>query len=277
MPACRRSSRTVWKPILDSVRLADAHHDPAPPTPRSPTRPHPAAGAGAGARRGAVCDGIRLPGRGAEWRELRRCGCNVRPVRPVVADRVTVAAPSRQRPSPRRNCPAARSARIRSRPRPPRAKVRNVHLKWLPSVTAHSCHGDNPLGFAAEFPSIPPVPPTAPIAEARPADSISLSDDPQVRASPFPPTRRPDAANPLKSSAMIPASTRRQSHRPSGPRERVRAGPARQTPTGEPHDPAHCGPLSSRRSCSRRPRPLTTPGSRRTPTSSAPATPSTST
>ena len=124
--------------------------------------------------------------------ELRRCGCKVKGrsqacccgPRDCCGGVAATPIPEPELPS----CPKCKVKKSA-----PAAPPKSTALKWLPSVTAHSCHGDNPLGFAAEFPSIPPVPPTAPIAEARSADSISLSDDaPGSRRAipPDPPPRR---------------------------------------------------------------------------------------
>ena len=158
-PACplRFSTRTGWKPIL-RISAHPAEWRTMIPHPRRLVRRlgrilRPALVLALVA--GAVCHGVRLPGRGEERRDAP--SLRLQSPRPLSGLLLRTAhllrQQSRPNPSPRRNRPVVRSARIRSRAAPRRSQVaKSSTLKWLPSVTAQSCHGDNPHGSDRRVP-----------------------------------------------------------------------------------------------------------------------------
>ena len=107
---------------------------------------------------------------------VRRCGCKVRGpsercccgTRECCGGVAAKPIPAPEPPS----CPKCKKNAPAATPATPSSS-----LKWLPRVAAHAGHGDNPLGFAAEGPTIPPAVPPAATAEPRPTDTLPLSDD----------------------------------------------------------------------------------------------------
>ena len=127
---------------------------------------------------------------------LRRCGCKVRgPSAACCCGPRTCCDTSATQPIAAPEPPSCPKCKDKKpAPAPAAAPVaKSSTLKWLPSVTAQSCHGDNPHGLVAEFPSMPPTLPAAPTAEPRPViRHLLVNDFPGSRLSipPDPPPRR---------------------------------------------------------------------------------------
>ena len=107
---------------------------------------------------------------------VRACGCKVRGPSEACCcgpggccDLVAgLAQPSLAEPDPPA-CP-----KCRAKQSAPTEKTATT--VWLAAVKARQCHGEGPLGLAADIPAIPPVVTTATAFAPRLSDSISLSD-----------------------------------------------------------------------------------------------------
>jgi hypothetical protein len=105
---------------------------------------------------------------------VRACGCKVRGPSEACCcgpggccDLVAgLAQPSLAEPEPPA-CP-----KCRAKQSAPAAKT----IAWLATMQARQCHGEGPLGLAADIPAIPPATPAAAVFAPRLSDPISLSD-----------------------------------------------------------------------------------------------------
>lgn len=188
------STRTGWKPILRFDRPAEART--MIPHPRRLVRRlrrllRPVLVLVLVAAQCVTVFGYPVVIRSGET--IRRCGCKVKgPTEACCCGPRACCGGVAGEPIPEPEQPACPKCKVKKttpRPAPPAPPT----LKWLPRVTARSCHGDSPLGFAAEFPSIPPAMPAAPSLTLRPIDTVSLADDAvasQRAIPPDPPPRR---------------------------------------------------------------------------------------
>jgi hypothetical protein len=124
---------------------------------------------------------------------IRRCGCKVKGPTEVCCCGLRAGCGGiAGEPIPEPEQPTCPKCKVKkAAPALPVSRTPAPGLKWLPGVTARSCHGDSPLGFAAEFPSIPPVLPATPTAEPRPTATIVLLDDTSGSRQPIPPDPPP--------------------------------------------------------------------------------------
>jgi hypothetical protein len=125
---------------------------------------------------------------------VRRCGCKVRgPSERCCCGPAACCGGIAATAVPEPELPGCPKCKVKKAASAISIPAKSTALKWLSSVTARSCHGDNPLGFATEFPSIPPAVSAATSAEPRPTDTLPLSDDAsgsRYAIPPDPPPRR---------------------------------------------------------------------------------------
>jgi hypothetical protein len=123
---------------------------------------------------------------------VRRCGCKVRgPSEQCCCGPRACCGGVAGQPIPEPDEPSCPKCKLKKSAPIPVARTSSTTLKWLPSVTARSCHGESSFGFATEFPSIPPAIPATQIAEPPLTDSIPLDNDRHDSPLPIPPDHPP--------------------------------------------------------------------------------------